>query len=208
VRTIADFTAADRIAVPSVRASVQAIILEMATARTFGADNWGRLDPLTVSLGHPDALVAMLSGRSEITAHFAPAPFYQQELQAPGTHVVLRTDDVFGGPLSNGILWTTTRFHSEHQEIVRSVLAALEDAMTLIHHDPRRAAEDYLALSKDKPGVAELTEMIRELDASFDTVPHGTKAVADFMHRIGAINVAPARWQDMFFPEAWTRPGS
>src|SRR5712691_2140670 len=56
VKTLKDFSPSDRIAVPSVKISMQAILLEMAAAQTFGADNWEKLDPLTVSMGHPDAV--------------------------------------------------------------------------------------------------------------------------------------------------------
>src|SRR5207244_10492900 len=46
-------------------------ILQMAAAKLWGPDQYERLDALTVSMAHPDAMQAMLSGRSEITGHFA-----------------------------------------------------------------------------------------------------------------------------------------
>ena len=61
VKTVRDFTEADRIAVSAVKLSVHAIILQMAAAQAFGADGWERLDHLTVSRSHPDALAALLS---------------------------------------------------------------------------------------------------------------------------------------------------
>src|SRR5271169_1082626 len=79
VKTIADFTEVDRIAVPTVKISGQAMALQMAAARLWGFDQYARLDPLTVSLGHPDALQAMLSG--QIGTHFASAPFQYYELK-------------------------------------------------------------------------------------------------------------------------------
>src|SRR5580704_518977 len=77
----------DRIAVVS-RVSMQAIILRMLAVEAYGKDQFAKLDSLTVPLPHPDAMAAMLSGRSEITAHFTAAPYYQQE-QAAGVHRAL-----------------------------------------------------------------------------------------------------------------------
>src|SRR3981081_945715 len=51
VRTIADFTDADKIAVPTVKISGQAMILQIAAAKVWGFDQYERLDPLTVSMG-------------------------------------------------------------------------------------------------------------------------------------------------------------
>src|SRR6202166_986556 len=55
VKTIADVTANDRIAVPTVKISGQALALEMAAAQLWGMDHYERLDLLTVTLPHPDA---------------------------------------------------------------------------------------------------------------------------------------------------------
>src|SRR5438045_529244 len=75
VKSLKDFSDKDRIAVPAVKSSVQAITLQMAAAGAFGMDNAAKLDPLTVSVSHPDAMAALLSGISEIDAHFASPPF-------------------------------------------------------------------------------------------------------------------------------------
>ena len=70
VKSIRDFSDNDLIALPAVKISIQAITLQMAAEKTFGPGQHGKLDHLTVSLSHPDGMAAMLSGRSEITAHF------------------------------------------------------------------------------------------------------------------------------------------
>src|SRR4029079_7887599 len=71
VKTLADFTEQDRIAVPTVKLSFNAMMLQMA-----GEPLWNdppRLDHLTVSLGHPDAVTAMSAGygKATITSHVA-----------------------------------------------------------------------------------------------------------------------------------------
>src|SRR5947209_1134877 len=60
VKSIADLTDADRIALPAVKTSIQALTLQMAAERIFGPGQQYRFDALTVSMGHPDAQAAML----------------------------------------------------------------------------------------------------------------------------------------------------
>jgi NitT/TauT family transport system substrate-binding protein len=208
VRSVRDFTGADRIAVPAPKASIQAILLEMMAEKTWGPGQHDKLDPLMVGLSHPDALIAMLSGRSEINAHFTSSPYYDEELKMPGAHVVLTKEDIFPGPLTHGMLWTTGKFHDQNPKAMREFRAALDDAMALIHADPARAAADYLALAREKIDVAEMTEIITRLNARFETTPRGIFAIASFMREIGMIKVAPANWRDMFFEDAWTLDGS
>lgn len=64
IKTIADFTEKDRIALPSVKVGFQPIVLQMAADKAFG--KYDKLDELTVSMPHPDATAQILSGRSEI----------------------------------------------------------------------------------------------------------------------------------------------
>jgi hypothetical protein len=67
VKTIADFTEKDRIAVPSVRISFNAMMLEMAAEKLWNDPH--RLDHLTVGLGHADAVggAAFHRPRPEVT---------------------------------------------------------------------------------------------------------------------------------------------
>jgi NitT/TauT family transport system substrate-binding protein len=208
VHSITDFTAADRIALPAPKASIQAILLEMMAAKTWGLDQHERLNPLMVGLAHPDALIAMLSGKSEINAHFTSSPYYDEELKMPGAHVVLTKEDIFPGPLTHGMLWTTAKFHDKNPRVMREFRAALDDAIALIHADPKRAAAAYVALAREKIDAAEVTEIITRLNARFESTPRGIFAIANFMHEIGMIKVAPSRWQDMFFEDSWAFDGS
>ena len=106
------------------------------------------------------------------------------------------------------MLWTTARFHDHNPKAMRAFRGALDDAMAFIHAEPRRAAENYLFLAREKVDVNEVEAIIRELDARFETTPRGIQPIAAFMHRIGMIKIAPARWQDMFFEEYWVPDGS
>lgn len=108
VRGLKDFTEKDRIALPTVKLSLQAILLQMAAEQTFGAGQQFKLDPLTVTLSHPDGTAALLAGRTEITAHFTSPPFQYQQLEDAKIHRVLSSYEITGGPASFSAIWSTS----------------------------------------------------------------------------------------------------
>src|SRR3954468_3977324 len=75
VKTIKDFKEGDKIAVPGVKNSNQAICLQMAAAKEWGQAPYARLDPLTITLPHPDAAVAIISKSTELVGHYGVSPF-------------------------------------------------------------------------------------------------------------------------------------
>ena len=83
VKTIKDFTDKDKIALPAVRVSMQAVILQMAALKALGKGHEHDLDKYTVSLSHPDGLAQMMSFKSEITGHFTSAPLHVHRAQEP-----------------------------------------------------------------------------------------------------------------------------
>jgi NitT/TauT family transport system substrate-binding protein len=83
VKTIADYKPGMKIALPAVKVSNQAIFLQMAAAKFWGPAEFARLDPLTVSMSHPDALIALLSG-GEITSYFGAPPFHAAGAEGTG----------------------------------------------------------------------------------------------------------------------------
>ena len=62
VKSVRDFTEKDRIALPVIKSSIQAVILQMHAEKVYGAGKHDTLDRLTVSMAHPDATAAMLGG--------------------------------------------------------------------------------------------------------------------------------------------------
>lgn len=205
VETIADFTDTDRICVPSVKSSIQAQLLQMAAEKQFG--EYDRLDHLTVSRSHPDAMAALLSNMGEINSAFSAPPYQYQALARPGIHVVTTSAAIFGGPLSNGILYMTERFHTQNPLAIKAINLALRDALAIVASDQRRAADMYLETSGEKLGVDTVLQTIAAPGTVFDPVPRGTMKYAEFMRKTGAIQRAPAAWQDVFFPEAYDLPG-
>ena len=207
VKTIADFTDSDKIALPAVKLTGHALALEMAAAKLWGFDHYDKLDSITITRAHPDAMAAMLSG-SEINSHFASAPFYYYELAQPGIHKVLHSYDVVGGKHTNGVLVASKKFHDANPKICAAVLAAFEEANAFIKANPRKAAEIYKEVTKDKLSVDELEKMVADPDVEYTTTPVNVMAFVEFMHKVGRIKKKPASWKDMFFPEAHGLNGS
>ena len=208
VRTIRDLSDKDRIALPAVKSSVQAIVLQMAAEKEWGAGHHGRLDGFTVSRSHADAYIAMMSAMSDINGHFAAPPYAQQELAQPGFRVVLKANEVFGGPFSNGIIYTTSRFHNDNPRIVGAFVAALRESIDSMKKDPRVAAQKYLKMTGDKMTVDEVLKIIADPEADWTIVPQSTYTYASFMRRIGSVKREAKSWKDLFFPEAHDLPGS
>ncbi len=207
VRTVKDFTSADRIALPAVKVSIQALLLQMAAAQTFGEGKQDTLDSLTVSITHPQAFAALLSG-TEITAHFAAAPFQNEELKNPRVRRVLSSYDVLGGPATLNSLYTTSRFRADNPKVFAAVLASLREAMVLINRDKAWAAEIYSAEEKSKFDPRFVRSIIGNPEVEFTVVPQGFMKFADFMFRIKRIKEMPSSWKDVFFPEVHAEAGS
>jgi NitT/TauT family transport system substrate-binding protein len=208
VKTIADFTPADRIALPAVKVSVQAVALQMAAAKQFGAANFGRLDGLTVSMSPPDSTIALLSGAGDITAVFSVPPFQQQQLDNPGIHTVLNSFDVMEGPHTFTVTWTSARFRDRNPTLYKAVLAALEEATAIVNKDRRAAAAYWIADSKSKLPLDMAARVVSGPQVRWTQVPENTMKFAKFMSGVGTLPVAPASWRDYFFPEAHRMSGS
>ena len=208
VKSIKDFTSKSRIALPAVKISQQAITLQMAAAKAFGDANFGRLDPLTVSMSHPDGMQALLSDASEVTAHLTSPPYEYQELADPKVHTVLNSYDVAGGPTTFTVLWCTGKFRDENPKTYAAVLAAFKEATEIVNGDKRAAAALYVEMEHPKLSVDQVYRMLTSPGVDYTLTPSGVMKYADFMYAHGLIKVKPTSWKDVFFPEVHDLPGS
>jgi NitT/TauT family transport system substrate-binding protein len=208
VKTIKDFTEKDRIALPAVKVSIQAVTLQMAAEQAFGPGQHGRLDTLTVSMSHPDGMAAMMSGRSEVTGHFTSAPFQYQELADPRVRKVVDSYDVLGGPHTFNVVWASTRFRDENPKIVEAFVAALDEAVKFINQNRKEAAEIWVRAENSRMPAAEAERIIRLPENEWTMTPKKVMAYADFMSRNGLIPARPESWKDLFFAEIHGLPGS
>ena len=208
IKSIRDFTDADRIAMPVAKVSGGAIILQMAAQKEFGKGNEFKFDNQSVSMSTPDATVALLSGGGEINNHFSEPPFQYQALKKPGIRSVLKSYDVLGGVTTYNLVWTTTRFYTENPRTYRAFMAAFNEAIQEINRDRRGAAETYVRITREKISVDEILELINNPEFEFTMTPKNLMKIVGFMSEVGHIKVKPESWKDLFFPEVHNLPGS
>lgn len=208
VKTIKDFTEKDRIALPAVRVSMQAVILQMAAEKVFGQGQEHKLDQWTVSLSHPDGLAQMMSGKSEITGHFTSAPFMYTELADSRVHRVLNSYDVFGGPHTFNVVWASAKLYEGEPKVVQAFLSAMQIAMKDINDDPAGAAALWVKADKSKLTPADAEKIIRDKENKWTMTPEKVMVVADYMGRVKMIPVTPKSWKDMFIDSVHDLPGS
>ncbi len=210
IKTLADYQATDRIAVPTVKVSTQAILLQMAAAKMFGADKFGHFDPMTVQMGHPDAFVAMKNSMHEVRNHFAAPPFdFYEQKQIEGAHVVTDSAAIIGGQLTQGQFFTTTKFADANPKWIAAVRAAAEEAKAFILSDPEKAVEAYKEINNDKTETATLVELVKTpAMADWSLYPQGTMKFAAHLAAIGSLKTTPSSWKDYYLPLAHDLSGS
>ncbi len=209
VKSLKDLRETDRVALPAVKVSIQAVTLQMAAEKEFGAGNHGKLDHLTLAMSHPDAQAALLSGASEVTGHFSSPPFQYQQLKTAGIRTLVNSYDVLGGPATFNLVWTTTKFHDDNPKVYAVFFKAFQEAIDAINKDKPTAAQRYLDIAKDRRSThQEILAMLEDPLIEFTLTPKSVMKYLDFMHRTGALKVKPESWKDMFFPMAHALPGS
>ena len=208
VKSIADFTDQDKIALPAVKVSVQAMMLQMAAAKQWGQANFAKLDPITVGMSPPDATIALLSGSGDITSNFSVPPFQYQQLEKPGIHTVLNSYDVFGGPHTFTVAWTTSQFRDKNPALYKALVAAFEEATQMLNKGVKEASQAWIDNVKSKLTVEKVSEIASGKQVKWTMMPENTLRYAEFMHSVGSIKVMPASWKDLFFPEIHGLPGS
>jgi len=208
VKSLKDFSDKDKIAVPTVRVSMQAVMMQMALEKEFGVEGMHRLDPFTIAMGHPDAMAALSTGKGELDSHFSLPPYEQEELKLPGVHAVIDSVSIAGGPVSNGVTFSSVAFHDKNPGTYAAVLAALRDAQALIRNDKRAAAQIYLDQTHEKLTVDQIVAIMNMPNMLFTVAPQRTGKVADTMYKAGSIKMKANSWRDFFFSEVHNEKGS
>ncbi|MDR1147290.1 MAG: ABC transporter substrate-binding protein [Spirochaetaceae bacterium] len=201
VYKLADLTEKDKIAVPSVKVSIQALVLQVAAAKEFGKDNYDKIDHLTVALSHPDALVALTSGKSEITAHFTNEPYASLEQQTSGIHFVFDSYGVFGARHSTNLVSTTADFYNNNPKLSAVILKSLNEADAWIAANKREAARLYLEVTKSNEPLELVLQIISRDEITYTTKPLNVTFFSDFLYDTGAISRKPVQ-DELFFPIA------
>jgi NitT/TauT family transport system substrate-binding protein len=207
VKTIADFTEKDRIAVPTVGISFNAMMLEMASEKLWNDPH--RLDHLTVGLGHPDAVAAMSAGygHATVTAHIAVQPFTERGLKLPGAHIIADSREVFGGPLTQITLLATKQTKEKNPILFKAVANALEESIKVANKDKRAAAILWKNAQSAPESVDELVHLLSDPGFEFTSTPHRIAYFAAFLNRIGTLKSKVGDWKDLFWETAYNQKG-
>jgi len=209
IKSIKDFNEHDKIAVPAVKVSSQAICLQMAAAKEWGHDQYAKLDSLTITRSHPEAATSVISKATEINSHYSVAPYYYYELATSGVHNVLKSYDTLGGPATNGVMLMTKKFRDANPKVTSAVYGALSEAEEFINKNPGEAAQIYIKTTNEKRSShAEMVKFISDPDNIWTTAPQQTMTFAGFMHKVGTMKREPGSWKDLYMPECHELKGS
>ncbi len=209
VKSIRDLSGKDKIALPAVKVSVQAVTLQMAAAKEFGEANFSKLDELTVSVSPPDATAALLSGAGEINNVFSVPPFQYQQLEKTGIRTMLNSFDVMGGPHTFTVIWTSKKFRDANPKLYGAVFSALQEATDILNKDRRAAAQIWAESTKSKlTGDWLYDKILSNPQVQYTLVPQNTMKYADFMNKVGSTKKKPTSWKDLFFPDIHNASGS
>jgi len=208
IKTVKDFKDTDRIAVPAVKSSVQALTLQIEAAKLYGAKDFEKFDALTVSMTPPDATVALLKGGAQITAAFSVPPFQYQQLEDKDVHTVLNSFDVMGGSHTFTAVWCSAKFRDGSPKMYQAFVAALKEATDILNKDKNKAAGYWIEDSKSKLPPEMVDKIVAGPQVHWTMVPENTMKYADFMAGVGRMKVKAASWKDYFFPEAYGMNGS
>lgn len=207
VKSIKDLTEQDRIAVPTVKISFNAMMLQMASEKLFNDPH--KLDHLTVGLGHPDAVAAMSAGygKAAITGHIAVQPFTSRGLKIPGAHIIADSREVFGGPLTQITLLATKRTKDKNPALFKCVASALDEAIKVCNADKRAAAVLWKNTQKAPDNIDDLVTLLSDPGFEFTTEPHRIAFFAAFLNRIGTMKAKVGDWKDIFWETAYNKKG-
>jgi NitT/TauT family transport system substrate-binding protein len=207
VKTLADFTESDRIAVPTVRLSFNAMMLQMAAEQLWNDPH--RLDHLTVALGHPDAVTALSAGygKATLTAHIAVQPFTDRGLKVPGAHVITDSRKVFGGPLTQITLLATRQTKERNPTLFKAVANALDESIKIANADKRAAAVLWKDAQKAPDNIDELVAQLDDPGFEFTSRPQRIAHFTAFLNRIGTMKAKVGDWKELFWETAHQQQG-
>lgn len=207
IKSLKDYTVKDKIALPGIKTSLAAVVLHMAAAKELGKDKYNALDGSTVGLPHPEAYTALMSGKTEITSHFASPPYATLELRDKRVHSVVNSIDALG-PITLNVVFAPKKFIDDNPKTMAAFLAAFDEACEIIAKDKEGAARDLQASLKAKISMEDAMEMVTDKDASFSATPTGMMQFANFMADVGSIKNRPEKWSDMYMPALAVRAGN
>ena len=145
VKSITDFGPQDKIAVPSIKISTQAIMLQMAAAKAFGDKEYARLDVLTVWTGASGCVACLHEQhrrRQRALLFFAILRAGDEAAGRAPAHDQLR--DTWR-PCHGALLTASAKFREANPKTYKAFLDALSEAIDAINNDKRAAARSSIS---------------------------------------------------------------
>lgn len=208
IKKIEDYlTAKDhKISTPAAKVSIQAVTLQMAADRLWKEPE--KLDHLVVSMKHPTALAAMLSGGQAVKSHFATLPYSYQELKSGKVWEVTSSYKILGGQHSVLAMSASAKFKEDNPKTYAAVVAAFEEAFDWINANPDKAADTFIRYTKSKMDPADVRALINDkTEIEYSKVPKKTMEYAKFLNKIGDIPEAKS-WKDYYWDNNHSLNGS
>jgi NitT/TauT family transport system substrate-binding protein len=206
VKTLADFSSVDKIALPAVRISNQAVMIQMAAIKQMGEAKAFAIDPFTISMGHGDAMAALLGG--SINGHFSQSPFQDIELRDPRVHSVLNSYDAVGGPYPIAVAYATDRFFQQNPKLLVAFVDALKEAQGMIRADMNYAAKVWIEMDVKKFSMDEALAILKNPKMGWDAAPQNTLTFLKHMNKVGLVERTTNNWKDVYFPAIHDLQGS
>tara|TARA_R110001592_G_scaffold124046_4_gene332654 strand:+ start:7840 stop:8883 length:1044 start_codon:yes stop_codon:yes gene_type:complete len=198
-----------KISTPSVKVSIQAVVLQMAAAKKWGEKEAFKLDDLTVSMKHPSAAAALMAGGQAVKSHFATLPTSYQELKSGKVHTVLTSYDVLGGEHTTVAMYNTEKWKNDNPKLYTCVWQSYRKAMAWINGNKKDAAALFHRFTKSKLKIEDIEGMVTdEKEIHYDLKPSRTMEFAKFMHSIGSIKNMPTSWKDFYWENNHDLSGS
>ena len=201
IKSIKDIGDKDKVALPAVKVSAQALVLQMAVAKEFGIDNYAKLDASTVGMGHPDAVTMLSTGKTEVKSHFSAPPFQKIEM-ANGARKILDSYEVLGGPHGSALVFAQAKFRDANPNTFKAFVQAYKDAIDLLNTKQREAAEIYKRATNDKGTIEDIAKQLADPEVvTYTMAPLNLTKISDFMFATKRLQAKPVSWKDVFFPE-------
>lgn len=200
IKTLDDFvTQNSKIALPSVKVSIQSTLLQIEAAKKYGIENYEKYDYLTVSLKHPDALVALTSSNSEIGGHFATEPFSSIELANKNIHNVLSSYDIIGNKHTAQLVSTSQKFYDENPKLAAVVVDSIKESIDWINNNKEEAAKLYVEAGNSKESLELILGILNDPKNIYSAKPLEVEKFGEFLYKIGAIKTEIKSWEQFFF---------
>jgi len=198
-----------KISTPSVKVSIQAVVLQMAAAKKWGQKEAFKLDPLTVSMKHPSAAAALLAGGQSVKSHFATLPTSYKELKSGKVHNVLTSYDVLGGEHTTVAMYNAEKWKIDNPKLYKCVWTSYRTAIAWINNNKKAAAALYKKFTKSKLDIKAIEGMVGDVDEMhYALQPNLTMKFAKFMKSIGAIKNMPKNWKEYYWENNYDQDGS